>query len=199
MSEGRIRCPWHGAAFNFNGDIEDFPGLDSIPCYKVNVEKGKVHVRAKRSDLQANKRLKDMVKRDPSNDTTFVVIGGGPSGGVCVETLRQEGFTGRIVMVCKENGLPYDRVKLSKAMDVKVKKIEFRSLDFYEEYGIEAMTGVEATRVNSGEKSVTLNNGYIIKFDKLYIATGSKARKPNIPGSDLKNVVRIDQRILIKF
>lgn len=148
-----------------------------------------MRVRARKSDLQANKRLKDMVKRNPNNDETFVVIGGGPSGGICVETLRQEGFTGRIVLVCKENGLPYDRIKLTKAMDVELSKIEYRTDDFYDEYGIEAMKGVEATKVNSAEKTVTLSNGYIIKYDKLYIATGSKARKPNIPGADLKNVV----------
>lgn len=187
-----FRCPWHGACFNIKtGDIEDFPGQDSIPCYKVNVNNGKVKVRAKRSDLQANKRLKDMVKRDPNNETTFVVIGGGPSGGICVETLRQEGFTGRIVLVCKENCLPYDRIKLSKAMDSEIHKIEFRAADFYEEYGIETMTGVEATHVNSSEKTVTLSNGYIIEYDKLYIATGSQARKPAIPGADLDRVFTV--------
>lgn len=192
LSEGRIRCPWHGACFNIQtGDIEDFPGQDSIPCYKVNVEQGKVRIRAKRSDLKANKRVKDMVKRDPDNDKTFVVIGGGPSGGICVETLRQEGFTGRIILVCKENGLPYDRIKLSKAMDVDIRKMEYRSNDFYEEYGIEAMVGVEATNVNINQKMVTLSNGYVIKYDKLYIATGSRARKPNIPNVDLKNVLTV--------
>lgn len=88
---GRVRCPWHGACFNVvTGDIEDFPGQDSIPCYKVNVEQGKVRVRAKRSDLQANKRVKDMVKRDPNNEATFVVIGGGPSGGIAAGMNRNE-------------------------------------------------------------------------------------------------------------
>lgn len=192
LSEGRIRCPWHGACFSLKtGDIEDFPGQDSIPCYKVNVVNGKVNVRAKRSHLQANKRMKDMVKRDPNNDEAVVVVGGGPSGGICVETLRQEGFTGRIVLVCKENGLPYDRIKLSKSMDVDIRKIEYRSNEFYEEYGIETMIGVVATHVNSLEKTVTLDNGYIIKFNKLYIATGSKAKKIPVPGADLKNVVTV--------
>lgn len=190
LSEGRVRCPWHGACFNIHtGDIEDFPGQDSIPCYKVNVEQGKVRVRAKKSDLQANKRVKDMVKRDPTNDETFVLIGGGPSSGICVETLRQEGFTGRIVLVCKESYLPYDRVKVSKAMDFDIHKAEYRNAEFYAEYGIETMLNVEATKVNGEEKTVTLNNGYVIKYDKLYIATGSKARKPRIPGADLKQVV----------
>lgn len=154
----------------------------------MNVEQGKVRIRAKRSDLQANKRLKDMVKRDPQNDTTYVVIGGGPSGGICVETLRQEGFTGRIVLVCKENGLPYDRIKLSKAMDTPLSKMEYRGVDFYEEYGIDVYKGTEATKIDSNSKMVTLNNGFVIKYDKVYVATGSKARKPNIPGADLKNV-----------
>jgi len=36
FSGGRVRCPWHGACFNVkNGDIEDFPGLDSIPSFEV--------------------------------------------------------------------------------------------------------------------------------------------------------------------
>lgn len=51
LGDGRVRCPWHGACFNVTtGDIEDFPGLDSLPCYEVSVEcDGKVKVKI--SDL----------------------------------------------------------------------------------------------------------------------------------------------------
>lgn len=47
LGKGRVRCPWHGACFNTKtGDIEDFPGLDSLPCYQVNVaDDGSVKVR----------------------------------------------------------------------------------------------------------------------------------------------------------
>lgn len=60
------------------GDIEDFPGLDSIPCYQVNVEEaGQVRVRARRGDLEKNKRVRPMAKRDPTNTKTILVVGGG--------------------------------------------------------------------------------------------------------------------------
>lgn len=36
LGNGRVRCPWHGACFNIkSGDIEEFPGLDSVPCFEV--------------------------------------------------------------------------------------------------------------------------------------------------------------------
>lgn len=190
LGEGRVRCPWHGACFNLEtGDIEDFPGQDSIPCYKVKVEKGKVHVRAKKSELESNKKTKLMTARKSSDERTYVVIGGGPSGGICVEVLRQEGFTGRIVMICRETALPYDRVKVSKSMDFELKKAEFRTDEFYEENSIEVMKGVEATKVDSVAKTVSLSNGYSIKWDKMFIATGSKATVLKIPGSDLPQIV----------
>lgn len=45
LGDGRVRCPWHGACFNvLTGDIEDFPGQDSLPCFKVTVENGKVRL-----------------------------------------------------------------------------------------------------------------------------------------------------------
>lgn len=43
----------------------------------------------------------------------FVFLSG-PASLVCAETLRQEGYTGRVVLVSQESSLPYDRIKLSK-------------------------------------------------------------------------------------
>lgn len=192
LSNGRVRCQWHGACFNLTtGDIEDFPGLDSLPCYQVTVEGGQVKVRAKRSELESNKRVKEMAKRDPNNNKTFVIVGAGPSGVTCAQTLREEGFTGRIVMLSKESVLPYDRVKVNKAMDSKLETILLRQQEFYDSNDIEVMLEVEATKLDTKDQTVSCSNGYIIKYDKIYIATGSKARKHNCPGSDLPNVFTI--------
>ncbi|CAH1118551.1 unnamed protein product [Phaedon cochleariae] len=190
LGDGRVRCQWHGACFNIaTGDIEDFPGQDSLPCYKVTIDSDNVRVRALRSELKANKRVKVMAKRDAGATDHVVVVGGGPSGGTCVEVLRQEGFKGKITLVCRENYLPYDRVKVSKAMDFDIKKGQFREEAFYQQYDIEVLRGVEATSVDTEVKTVTLSTGNTLHYDKLFVATGCRPRKLEIPGADLKDVI----------
>jgi apoptosis-inducing factor 3 len=189
LGEGRIRCPWHGACFNIEtGDIEDFPGLDSLPCYDVKVEEGLVKVRAKTNDLLYDKRLKKMSKKNPGNSETFVVIGGGPAAQTCVENLRQNGFDGRIVMICKEPCLPYDRVKVSKYFNLTHDEIALRSQIFYDDNEIEVFLNVEATSLDTSNKEISLSSGNKLKYDKLFIATGARAKHPELPGNDLKNI-----------
>ncbi|KAL1489370.1 hypothetical protein ABEB36_014281 [Hypothenemus hampei] len=189
LGDGRVRCQWHGACFNLTtGDIEDFPGLDSLPCYKVTIENDNVKVRARKSELRSNKRIKPMVKKLASSNERFVIIGGGPSGAVAVETLRQEGFTGEIFIICKEKYLPYDRVKVSKQMDFEIDKAEFRTDKFYKDNDIQILKGVAVTGVDTANSSVALSDGQNLKYDKLYVATGVNPRKPNVPGKHLKNV-----------
>ncbi|XP_029674758.1 apoptosis-inducing factor 3 isoform X3 [Formica exsecta] len=190
LGEGRVRCPWHGACFNIKtGDIEDYPGLDSLPCYKIRIdEAGLVHVKAKRKDLDTNKRVKDMSARDPENIKTVVIVGGGPAGATCAESLRQEGFTGRIIMICRENVVPYDRIKVSKVLDFDVQKAALRPPEFYDEHEIERKLGVEAIGLDTTQNIVKLSDNENLKYNDLFICTGSKPRMPNIPGSNLSNI-----------
>uniref|UniRef100_A0A182N6V4 Rieske domain-containing protein n=1 Tax=Anopheles dirus TaxID=7168 RepID=A0A182N6V4_9DIPT len=190
LGEGRVRCPWHGACFNVEtGDIEDFPGMDSLPCYRVTVgDEGEVKVRAKRTELATNKRTRVMAKRETRDERTYVVIGGGPSGATCAETLRQEGFTGRVILINKEPCLPYDRVKVSKTMDMVLDKCVLRTQQFYDANDIELMLGTEVTKLDGAGREITLDNGYKIRYDKAYVATGSNPRRPPIEGADLRNV-----------
>lgn len=191
--DGTVRCPWHGACFNVaTGDIEDYPGLDSIPTFDVEVVDGKVRVKAKKGDLENHKRVRNMLTTAPTSKTTVLIIGGGPSATVCAETLRQEGFQGRIVMATKENHLPYDRPKLSKALDIKADQITLRDKNFFSKYHIEVMLGKEATAVDLSKKSVKFKDGKSLTYDKLVLATGTSARVLTmIPGYDLKNVLTL--------
>lgn len=163
--------------------------MDSIHSFKVTVENGNVKVRAKRSELAQNKRVKPMTRWLPTNTEVYLIIGGGPSGAVCAETLRQEGFSGQVIIICREKYLPYDRVKLSKQLHFEIEKAQLRTTAFYDEYDIEVRLGTPAVDVNCIEKTVKLSNGEILNYYKLFIATGLRAAKIPIPGNDLENVM----------
>lgn len=191
LGNGRIRCAWHGACFNITtGDIEDFPGQDSLPCHQVKVENGLVTVRAKKSELETQQRIRKMTKTSGiRGHEIIVIIGGGPASQTCAETLRENHFRGRIVMVCKENHLPYDRVKISKFMNLESEKLELRTRPFYDANEIEIMLNTEATSLDTSNNEISLSTGTKLIYDKLFIATGSRARTlTNVIGNDLKNI-----------
>lgn len=150
-------------------------------------------VRAKISDLKSNKRIKETnLKASLSDDNSVVIVGGGPSGATCAETLRAEGYSGRITLVCKENYLPYDRIKVSKiGVATDIEKLQARSNEYYKDANIEILKGIEATKVEPKENTVHLSNGSALKYTALYLATGSKPRVPDIPEINLKNVFTV--------
>lgn len=141
-----------------------------------------------------------MAKRDPSNQHTFVIVGGGPAGQTCAETLRQSDFTGRIVIISAEDLPAYDRTLLTKVLPKgDATKWQLRSNEFNTEHNLEYQLGKKVTKVDTKNKIVTLSDGTSIvnsvsvinlfqNYDKLLIATGGKARKPNIKGIDFSNV-----------
>uniref|UniRef100_A0A8C5C4S5 Rieske domain-containing protein n=1 Tax=Gadus morhua TaxID=8049 RepID=A0A8C5C4S5_GADMO len=97
----RVRCPFHGACFNvMTGDIEEFPGLDCLPSYKVI--------------MNLLMQLLFYNARIPEVNHSTLLIGGGPAALLCAETLRRNSYQGRIVMVTKDALPPFDKPKLSK-------------------------------------------------------------------------------------
>ncbi|XP_074637189.1 apoptosis-inducing factor 3-like isoform X1 [Acropora palmata] len=190
LSNGRVRCPWHGACFNVKtGDIEDFPGLDSIPKFEVVIKNDDVIVRAHPEQLTSHKRVKKMAKADTNEDRrVFVIIGGGGSAMKGAETLREEGFTGRVVMVTKESHFPYDRPLLSKKLTASADAIKLRPEEYFKDHDIEFLQGLQATALDANNKTVTLSNGTQLKYDNVLIATGGRPRSLNVPGSDLQNI-----------
>ncbi|KAI4815617.1 hypothetical protein KUCAC02_005758 [Chaenocephalus aceratus] len=190
----RVRCPFHGACFNVRtGDIEEYPGLDSLPSYKVKVEDGKVYVSINKNSLKLTKRVKEMCSMVPGIKHTILLIGGGPASLVCAETLRQNCYQGRIIMVTKDNIPPFDKPKLSKAMNVDSSSILLRPSDFYQQYGIEVWTQKEAVSVDTADKAVKLSDGTLQHYDQLLISTGCRARPLDCPGWDLKGVTLLQR------
>ncbi|XP_027751197.1 apoptosis-inducing factor 3 isoform X1 [Empidonax traillii] len=197
LSKGRVRCPWHGACFNIGtGDIEDFPGLDSLPRFQVKIEKEKVYIRASKQALQTQRRTKMMAKcislsNYNLSSTNVLIIGAGAAGLVCAETLRQEGFSDRIVMCTMDRHLPYDRPKLSKSMDSQPEQIALRPKEFFCTYDIEVLTEMQVAAVDIKSKIAVFKDGFKMEYNKLLIATGNTPKALSCKGKEMENVFNI--------
>ncbi|KAB7495771.1 Apoptosis-inducing factor 3 [Armadillidium nasatum] len=112
----------------------------------------------------------------------------GAAGAKCVETLRQEGFKGKIMLITAEKTIPYDRPKLSKAMHLDADSILLRQPDFYQKANIDVKFRLKVSKVDPITKTVLTESGESFKYDKLFLATGGKPRNLMVPGSQLKNV-----------
>jgi 3-phenylpropionate/trans-cinnamate dioxygenase ferredoxin reductase component len=105
---------------------------------------------------------------------SVVVIGAGLAGSRCAETLRAEGFDGRIVLVGEEATPPYERPALSKEFLAGAKDgVELRPREFWAERDIELVLGRRIESVDLLHR--TAGDG--LDWDALVIATGSRARR----------------------
>ncbi|XP_010222353.1 PREDICTED: apoptosis-inducing factor 3-like [Tinamus guttatus] len=185
----RLRCPCYGSCFDIHtGDIEEYPGLDCLQCYQVTVENGKVFVTARIKDLECSVRVKEASGRCLLNTETVLLLGGGVAALICAETLRQEGFTGRIIMATREKHLPYDRSKLSKEMNLKPEDMYLRTAEFLDARCIEHWAEREAVSVDVQRQKVRFKDGSSQKYSHLLIATGSHPHSLEKPGADLQNI-----------
>jgi 3-phenylpropionate/trans-cinnamate dioxygenase ferredoxin reductase subunit len=122
---------------------------------------------------------------------TFVIVGASLAGAGAVAKLREEGFDGRIVLIGQEQHPPYERPPLSKEYlrgEDPFEKALVHPLDFYSSNDIETRFGTRATRVDTSEKTVLLQDADPIRYDKVLIATGCRNRRFPIPGLDLDGV-----------
>nr|WP_294517739.1 FAD-dependent oxidoreductase [uncultured Rhodopila sp.] len=172
----RIVCPWHKATFCLRtGALLEPPAVDSLPRYDVRVEAGRVLL-----------SQPDQTREQPAADSRcFVIAGGGAAGAMAAQTLRQEGFGGRIVILDHENRVPYDRTTLSKYFlsgQQGSEKSPLQSQSFYRRQRIERKTA-EITRVDAAERRIVCADGSIFNYDAALLATGGEPKRPPIAGA----------------
>jgi 3-phenylpropionate/trans-cinnamate dioxygenase ferredoxin reductase component len=120
--------------------------------------------------------------------STIVVVGGGQAGAQAVDTLRREGFAGRLVLICDEPELPYQRPPLSKKYlsgELAAERLPFRHRAFYDEHRIELKLGLRAAALDPRARRVDLTNGEALTYDRLLLCLGATARRLTCPGADL--------------
>ncbi|MFJ7073103.1 NAD(P)/FAD-dependent oxidoreductase [Streptomyces sp. NPDC098781] len=125
-------------------------------------------------------------------DQTFVIVGGGLAGAKAAETLRAEGFTGRVILICDERDHPYERPPLSKGHLLGKEErdsVFVHEPAWYARNDIELHLGQTVDAIDRTAKTVRFGeDGTVAHYDKLLLATGAEPRRLDIPGTDLAGV-----------
>lgn len=125
-------------------------------------------------------------------DQTFVIVGGGLAGAKAAETLRTEGFTGRVILVCDERDHPYERPPLSKGYLLGKEErdsVFVHEPAWYARHDIELHLGQTVVAIDRAAKTVHYgDDGTHVRYDKLLIATGAEPRRLDVPGTGLAGV-----------
>ncbi|EAX02929.1 apoptosis-inducing factor like, isoform CRA_e [Homo sapiens] len=118
-----------------------------------------------------------------SSSTNVLIVG--------AETLRQEGFSDRIVLCTLDRHLPYDRPKLSKSLDTQPEQLALRPKEFFRAYGIEVLTEAQVVTVDVRTKKVVFKDGFKLEYSKLLLAPGSSPKTLSCKGKEVENVFTI--------
>lgn len=123
-------------------------------------------------------------------DQTFVIVGASLAGAKAAETLREEGFDGRVILLGAEPDRPYERPPLSK--DYLRRETTDRPYvheeSFYEDNDIDLRTSTEVESIDPDSSEVVVA-GERIGFDRLLLTTGAEPRRLEVPGSDLDGIL----------
>jgi 3-phenylpropionate/trans-cinnamate dioxygenase ferredoxin reductase subunit len=124
-------------------------------------------------------------------DVSYVIVGAGLAGVRAAEALRRAGVDGDIIMVGDEVELPYERPELSKGyLAGERARIDLTVHEdgWYARNDVEMLLGRRAVAVHPGRRTVLLEGAERVGYDRLLLATGSRARRLRVPGEDLDGV-----------
>src|SRR5687767_352349 len=127
-----------------------------------------------------------------STDRTFVIVGASLAGAKAAQTLREEGFDGRLLLIGAEDERPYERPPLSKDYlrgEVGREKVYVHDEGFYAEHEIELRVGRAAVSLDVTASTLILDGGEQFRYDRLLLATGAEPRRLPIPGAELEGVL----------
>jgi NADPH-dependent 2,4-dienoyl-CoA reductase/sulfur reductase-like enzyme/nitrite reductase/ring-hydroxylating ferredoxin subunit len=191
LSGDRVVCPWHHACYHVaTGAGQEPPGLNDLPRFTVEIEGEDVIVTV--PEAAPSECMPALASADLNVDNrVFVILGAGAAGLHAAETLRKEGFRGRVVMVTAAEDLPIDRPKLSKQYlqgKAGENALPLRDREFYKRYDIEVLTETRAVKVNARDKHITFADNTSLDYDRILLATGGRARQLDVPGAELENI-----------
>src|SRR5690349_18838599 len=126
------------------------------------------------------------------DDRTFVIVGAGLAGAKAAETLRDEGFGGRVVLIGAETERPYERPPLSKGLLLGTAERDspyVHDAGWYAAHDVELRTGTTVTGIDRAAHTVTLSGGEALRYDRLLLATGASPR--TLPGAEMDGLLTL--------
>lgn len=123
---------------------------------------------------------------------TFVIVGAGLAGAKAAQTLREEGFAGRVILLGEEPERPYERPPLSKGLllgSTPRRDVYVHDAGWYEANDVDLRTATRVTGIDREAHQVVLADGERLGYDKLLLAAGSTPRRLDVPGADLDGVL----------
>ena len=172
--DGVVRCPWHHAAFRLDsGEAVRGPAFDPIPCWRVEESGGAIRV-AERQAPSAPRATRATI------DVGMVIVGAGAAGIAAADTLRKEGFQGRVTLVDRDPAAPVDRPNLSKdylAGSAPEEWLTLRDEGWFAERDI-TLVRARATALDVTRKTLDVDGGAPLKWDALLLATGATPVPP---------------------
>lgn len=122
---------------------------------------------------------------------TVAIAGASLAGATAVQTLRDEGYDGRIVLLGDETLPPYERPDLSKGYlrgGVGIDDLLVRPADWYTDNDVDLRTGARVRGLDPATRVLELDDGSTVAFDAAVITTGAANRRLDVPGADLPGV-----------
>ncbi|MCW2919744.1 MAG: pyridine nucleotide-disulfide oxidoreductase [Actinomycetia bacterium] len=126
-----------------------------------------------------------------SSEETHVIVGASLAGAKAAETLRSEGFQGRVVLIGAEHERPYERPPLTKGFLLSKEpaaKAYVHDESWYEQNGVELRLGMAVTAIDRSAHEVRLATGSPLRYDRLLLTTGASPRRLQVPGGELEGV-----------
>lgn len=116
----------------------------------------------------------------------YVIIGNGTAAVGCIEGIRAVDADGAITVVSEEPRHVYSRPLISYYLEKKTdtERMKYRDDGFYERNGCEVMFGRKAVGIDAGAKTVTVDDGTVLPYDAVCVATGSSPFVPPFEGLD---------------
>jgi 3-phenylpropionate/trans-cinnamate dioxygenase ferredoxin reductase subunit len=121
----------------------------------------------------------------------FAIVGASLAGAKAAQTLREEGFDGRVVIIGAERERPYERPPLSKEYlrgEAERDAVFVHGTSFYAGNEIELRLGESVIDVDADHRELALDTGERLTFDGLLLATGAEPRRLTVPGSELPGI-----------